>query len=137
MTTNEDNIQELRAKLADRCDELMDASRYLLSKSVNDELFDTLDEHIQASMLACALGDYLTDYKGMPFGDGHIDEVLNDKEPALATGLYIYCNWRVWATHMNDESLAQKYQEICDKIDERVFKEWSKDKIDYFVRATD
>lgn len=67
-----------------------------------------------------------------------LDKVMKEcKHEVLTTMLYLYCNWRVWATYKRNEELAKKYQAICDKIDGYIFDNWDKDKIRYFVRETD
>ena len=128
---------ELKKLIKDHAPELMVASREILSNVVNDELFDTLDGRVQSVMLSVALMDYVTDLEANSLSEGYLKHVLEDKEPAYATAVYIYCNWRVWAVHSTDEKLARKYQAICDKIDDYVFEHWDKKNVSFFVEQTD
>lgn len=136
---DEQKIKQLKKALEVRenAEKLMAVSRVILAEVVNDELFDTLNPAVQAVMLSTALLDYMTGLDAQPFTKGYLDHVLEDKEPAYATAVYIYCNWRVWAVHNMDEKLAHKYQAVCDKIDDYVFEHWSKDSIGFFVEQTD
>lgn len=132
-----DNIkQEIKTKIKSNAKQLMVFARYQLSKAVNDELFDEMDEHVQAQMLAVVLADYLCDFD-VPFDEHYIDSTLKNDDPGLATGLYLYCNWRVWATYASDEELAKKYQAVCDNIDDKIFDQWKGEKLDYFIKQTD
>ena len=132
-----DNIkQEIKTKIKSNAKQLMVFARYQLGKAVNDELFDEMDEQVQAQMLAVVLCDYVTDFEA-PFTHDYIDKVLGDDDPGLATGLYIYCNWRVFATYNSDEELAKKYQAVCDYIDSKIFDQWEGEKLAYFIKQTD
>lgn len=130
-------IEQIKQTVKDNARELMGMSRDILANVVNDELFDELDPRVQAVMLSSALCDYITDLKADAFTEGYLKHVLEEKEPAYATAVYIYCNWRVFATYKSDEKLARKYQAVCDKIDDYVFDHWSKENIRFFVEQTD
>ena len=130
-------IEQIKQTVRENASELMDISRGILSNIVNDELFDELDPRIQAVMLSSALCDYATDLKANAFTEGYLKHILEDKEPVYATAVYIYCNWRVFATYKSDEELAHKYQAICDRIDDYVFDHWSKENVRFFVEQTD
>lgn len=69
------------------------------------------------------------------------DSSSDDPEPAekVITSLYLYCNWRVFATYKKDKELAKKYQAVCDYIDDNVFDKsgWTEEQKNYFIKETD
>ena len=133
----EQAIKQAKEHIEQHATELMVLARYYLGKAVNDEMFDTLHPNVQGAMLAAVLGDAVTDFKAEPFKTGYVDKVLNNDEPYSATAVYIYCNWRVWATYQTDKKLAQEYQAVCDKMDDYIFEHWSKEDKQFFIQQTD
>lgn len=104
----------------------------------NYENMKELNEMQEAMMCALALADTASDFSGRVLSDTAFDQLLRkDKFVELVTVLYLYCNWRVWATYKHNEELARKYQSVCDDIDNYIFDNYEKKDIAYFVRETD
>lgn len=97
---------------------------------------DRLDQELRA----IALADIMTNLSGKLFGDNYdsLDKMMKEmKDEHMTTSAYLYCNWRVWREYKYNEKLAKSYQKICDYIDDYVFDNWPKNKVEYFVRETD
>lgn len=97
-----------------------------------------ISERMEQELRAFAVIDLLDGLTGEAFDDGVIDMFMKElKDEYATTHLYLYSNWRAWATYEGDVEKAKKYQAVCDKIDDYVFDNWSKDKLDYFIKETD
>ena len=97
-----------------------------------------ISERMEQELRAFAVIDLLDGLTGEAFDDGIIDKLMKElKDEHATTHLYLYCNWRAWATYEGNVEKAKKYQAVCDKIDDYVFDNWSKDKLDYFIKETD
>lgn len=97
-----------------------------------------ISDRMEQELRAFAAIDLLDGLTGEAFSDEIIDEFMkNLKDEYATTHLYLYCNWRAWATYEGNVEKAKKYQDVCDKIDGYVFDNWSKDKLDYFIKETD
>lgn len=115
-----------------------DEELFLLRSMVgNYEDIKPLDKEQEAAMVALAYFDVtnrlLKDYKDLL-------KAFVEKELIVdITTLYLYANWRVWATYEEDKEVARKYQKINDEIDKIVLdeKKFKQEDIDYFVRETD
>ena len=139
MEQNEITEQTIRDAIKSNAEMLMAfAHKQMVEHAGGAELFDTMKPEVQAQMLAVSLADYLGDYEAVTFTDDYIDNILKkDDQPELATGAYIYFNWRVFAVYENNIKLAKAYQALCDKIDDYIFEHWKKESVNYFVRETD
>lgn len=97
-----------------------------------------ISERMEQELRAFAVIDLLSGLTGEAFDDDIIDKLMKElKDEHATTHLYLYCNWRAWATYEGNVEKAKKYQDVCDKIDDYVFDNWSKDKLDYFIKETD
>ena len=97
-----------------------------------------ISERMEQELRAFAVIDLLDGLTGEAFDDDIIDKLMKElKDEHATTHLYLYCNWRAWATYEGNVEKAKKYQAVCDKIDDYVFDNWSKDKLDYFIKETD
>lgn len=97
-----------------------------------------IGERMEQELRAFAAMDLLDGLTGEAFDDNIIDKFMKElKDEHATTHLYLYCNWRAWATYEGNVEKAKKYQDVCDKIDDYVFDNWSKDKLDYFIKETD
>lgn len=97
-----------------------------------------VSERMEQELRACGVVDLVDGLTGDAFTDDIINTFMKEEKNEYATThLYLYCNWRAWATYENDVEKAKKYQAVCDKIDGYVFDNWSKDKLDYFIKETD
>ena len=125
-------INELRKEMKH------DEELFLLKSMVgNYEDIKPLNKEQEAAMVALAYFDatdrLLEDYKDLL-------KAFVEKELIVdITVLYLYANWRVWATYEKDKEVARKYQKINDEIDKiiRGEKKFKQEEIDYFVRETD
>lgn len=97
-----------------------------------------ISDRMEQELRALAVFDLANGLKGDAFTDDIIDEFMkNLKDEYATTHLYLYCNWRAWMTYENDIERAKKYQAVCDKIDDYVFDNWDKKKLEYFIKETD
>lgn len=97
-----------------------------------------LDDTQEAIMCALAFRDVQSEFSGRVLDDEVFKRIVKkDKNVVVTTMLYLYCNWRVWATYKHDEKLAKKYQSVCDDIDDYIFDHYDKEAIKYFVKETD
>lgn len=97
-----------------------------------------ISERMEQELRAFAAIDLLDGLTGEAFNDSTVDMFMKElKDEHATTHLYLYCNWRAWATYEGNVEKAKKYQAVCDKIDDYVFDNWSKDKLDYFIKETD
>lgn len=104
----------------------------------NYEDMKPLTQEQEAMMCALALNDIESGFSGRVLSDKSFDRIVKkDKFVPFVTVLYLYCNWRVWATYQHDKKLAQKYQSVCDDIDGYIFDNYPKEDIRYFVKETD
>ena len=125
-------INELRKEMKH------DEELFLLKSMVgNYEDIKPLNKEQEAAMVALAYFDatdrLLEDYKDLL-------KAFVEKELIVdITVLYLYANWRVWATYEKDKEVARKYQKINDEIDKIILgeKKFKQEDIDYFVRETD
>lgn len=102
------------------------------------EQLKPLNDLVEAAILTFAFIEYANDSYGEIEDHFDLDDMMKEHQNEIViTGLYLYCNWRVWATHEHNEELAKKYQKLCDEIDDYIFDNWSKDKIRFFVSETD
>ena len=92
----------------------------------------------EAMLAAIAFHDERSGLIGQPISDDKLNTVMReDKDYPFVTAYYLYCNWRVWATYKHNKELAEKYQKVCDEIDDYVFDNWDEAMIAYFVQKTD
>lgn len=98
-----------------------------------------LDAETHLSMQMFAMRDVATPAKNNKyFSEEMLKNALKDKNKYYITAAYLFCNWRVWATHKQNEDLAREYQEITDYIDNHVFDAWhGTQELMYFIRETD
>ena len=97
-----------------------------------------LDDVQEATMCALAISDVQSEFSGRVLSDEAFERIVKkDKAIVFVTVLYLYCNWRVWATYKHDKELAKKYQSVCDDIDGYIFDHYDKKAIRYFVQETD
>lgn len=97
-----------------------------------------LDDVQEAIMCALAIMDVESGFSGRILTDKSFERILKkDKFVEFVTTMYLYCNWRVWATYKHNKELAEKYQSVCDDIDDYIFDNYDKESIAYFVKETD
>lgn len=113
--------------------------RILRSRVGDYTAMKPLNSKLKFEMQKIALYDSFAEGASCPLLDKNIiDKEIKRKNKHYITAAYLYCNWRVWATHERDERLAREYQKVCDLIDATVFDEWKgKEEIKYFIRETD
>lgn len=71
--------------------------------------------------------------------DQLLKQFKNEKLIVDITVLYLYSNWRVWATYKRNKEVAKRYQELNNEIDKIILddKIFDEEQISYFIGETD
>lgn len=122
-------------------DEVFEYAGYALDELIGDyKEIKPGNDRLDQELRAIAIADIMTNLSGKLFGDKYeaLDDMVKEMEDEyMTTSAYLYCNWRVWREYKRNNELAESYQKICDYIDDYIFDNWPKNKVEYFVRETD